>query len=166
MFDMRVKESFFWCIFLYVSFQFEMASGKVLEETYRKWLQYKEDCVKMIENEPPSQGMKKLHSRKGEHGKRGERKKNCQAMLFEIESKIICGFVVEEILTFPILSLAGLFCNRTFDRYACWPDTPAGSVVNISCPFYLPWYDKGKKTLLASLKSDGSNKLIICVHFN
>lgn len=38
----------------------------------------------------------------------------------------------------------GLFCNRTFDRYACWPDTPAGSVVNISCPFYLPWYDKGK----------------------
>uniref|UniRef100_A0A3Q1BTH1 Glucagon receptor-like n=1 Tax=Amphiprion ocellaris TaxID=80972 RepID=A0A3Q1BTH1_AMPOC len=38
--------------------------------------------------------------------------------------------------------LAGLFCNRTFDRYACWPDTPAGSMVNISCPLYLPWYDK------------------------
>lgn len=38
----------------------------------------------------------------------------------------------------------GLFCNRTFDRYACWPDTPAGTMVNISCPFYLPWYDKGK----------------------
>uniref|UniRef100_A0A3B4WNI4 G-protein coupled receptors family 2 profile 1 domain-containing protein n=1 Tax=Seriola lalandi dorsalis TaxID=1841481 RepID=A0A3B4WNI4_SERLL len=42
--------------------------------------------------------------------------------------------------SFPV----GLFCNRTFDRYACWPDTPAGSMVNISCPFYLPWYDKGK----------------------
>ncbi|XP_037611731.1 glucagon receptor-like [Sebastes umbrosus] len=69
-----------------------MASGKVLEETYLKWVQYKEDCVKMIENEPLPQG--------------------------------------------------GLFCNRTFDRYACWPDTPAGSMVNISCPFYLPWYDK------------------------
>uniref|UniRef100_A0A668RZU9 Gastric inhibitory polypeptide receptor n=1 Tax=Oreochromis aureus TaxID=47969 RepID=A0A668RZU9_OREAU len=37
---------------------------------------------------------------------------------------------------------AGLFCNRTFDRYACWPDTPAGVMINISCPFYLPWYDK------------------------
>lgn len=41
--------------------------------------------------------------------------------------------------------LAGLYCNRTFDRYACWPDTPAGLMVNISCPLYLPWYDKGKK---------------------
>ncbi|XP_061611570.1 glucagon receptor-like [Phyllopteryx taeniolatus] len=68
-----------------------MASGKVLEETYHKWLQYKDDCFKMIESEPPPQD--------------------------------------------------GLFCNRTFDRYACWPDTPAGSLVNISCPFYLPWYD-------------------------
>ncbi|KAM9424060.1 glucagon receptor-like [Pholidichthys leucotaenia] len=68
-----------------------MVTGKVLEETYLKWLQYKENCVKMIGNEPLPQG---------------------------------------------------LFCNRTFDRYACWPDTPAGFMVNISCPFYLPWYDK------------------------
>uniref|UniRef100_A0A3P8SCN3 Gastric inhibitory polypeptide receptor n=1 Tax=Amphiprion percula TaxID=161767 RepID=A0A3P8SCN3_AMPPE len=69
-----------------------VTTGKVLEETYRKWVQYKDNCVKMIENEP--------------------------------------------------LPEAGLFCNRTFDRYACWPDTPAGSMVNISCPLYLPWYDK------------------------
>ncbi|KAF3853464.1 hypothetical protein F7725_014152 [Dissostichus mawsoni] len=74
-----------------MSLQCAMASGKVLEETYLKWVQYKDDCVRMIENEPLPQG---------------------------------------------------LFCNRTFDRYACWPDTPAGSMVNISCPFYLPWYDK------------------------
>ncbi|KAM4716266.1 glucagon receptor-like [Anableps anableps] len=70
----------------------EMGSGKVLEETYLKWLQYKQECVKMIKNEP--------------------------------------------------LPQEGLFCNRTFDRYACWPDSPSGSVVNISCPFYLPWFDK------------------------
>ncbi|XP_049615400.1 glucagon receptor isoform X1 [Syngnathus scovelli] len=70
----------------------DMAGGKVLEETYHKWLQYKDDCIKMIENEP--------------------------------------------------LPEDGLFCNRTFDRYACWPDAPAGSIVNISCPFYLPWYDQ------------------------
>ncbi|XP_028264571.1 glucagon receptor-like [Parambassis ranga] len=68
-----------------------MVSGKVLEETYRKWVQYREDCFKIIENEPLPQG---------------------------------------------------LYCNRTFDRYACWPDTPAGLMVNISCPLYLPWYDK------------------------
>lgn len=43
-----------------MSLQFEMASGKVLEETYRKWVQYKEDCVKMIENEPPLQGMETI----------------------------------------------------------------------------------------------------------
>uniref|UniRef100_A0A8C5G7W4 Glucagon receptor-like n=1 Tax=Gouania willdenowi TaxID=441366 RepID=A0A8C5G7W4_GOUWI len=33
--------------------------------------------------------------------------------------------------------------TMTFDRYACWPDAPAGHMINISCPFYLPWYDKG-----------------------
>eukprot|EP00069_Balaena_mysticetus_P014458 bmy_08559T0 len=33
----------------------------------------------------------------------------------------------------------GLFCNRTFDDYACWPDGPPGSFVNVSCPWYLPW---------------------------
>ncbi|CAJ1080872.1 glucagon-like peptide 1 receptor [Xyrichtys novacula] len=80
------------CLMILKLPMFEMSSGKVLEETYRKWVQYKEDCVKMIENEPLLQG--------------------------------------------------GLFCNRTFDRYACWPDTPAGTSINISCPFYLPWYDK------------------------
>uniref|UniRef100_A0A452QYT7 Glucagon-like peptide 1 receptor n=1 Tax=Ursus americanus TaxID=9643 RepID=A0A452QYT7_URSAM len=33
----------------------------------------------------------------------------------------------------------GLFCNRTFDEYACWPDGLPGSFVNVSCPWYLPW---------------------------
>uniref|UniRef100_A0AAV2LA40 Glucagon receptor n=1 Tax=Knipowitschia caucasica TaxID=637954 RepID=A0AAV2LA40_KNICA len=69
-----------------------VACGKILEETYRKWLRYKDDCFQMIKNE--------------------------------------------------ILPEGGLFCNRTFDHYACWPDTAAGSMVNISCPFYLPWFDK------------------------
>nr|6GB1_A Chain A, Glucagon-like peptide 1 receptor [Homo sapiens] len=32
-----------------------------------------------------------------------------------------------------------LFCNRTFDEYACWPDGEPGSFVNVSCPWYLPW---------------------------
>uniref|UniRef100_A0A8C5EJ69 Glucagon receptor-like n=1 Tax=Gouania willdenowi TaxID=441366 RepID=A0A8C5EJ69_GOUWI len=46
---------------------------------------------------------------------------------------------------FIVVVLVGLFCNRTFDRYACWPDAPAGHMINISCPFYLPWYDKGNR---------------------
>ncbi|KAM8798403.1 glucagon receptor-like [Eudromia elegans] len=38
----------------------------------------------------------------------------------------------------------GLFCNRTFDMYACWPDGSPGTAVNVSCPFYLPWFEKVK----------------------
>uniref|UniRef100_A0A3Q2C7Z0 Glucagon receptor-like n=1 Tax=Cyprinodon variegatus TaxID=28743 RepID=A0A3Q2C7Z0_CYPVA len=83
------------CLFL----QLESGFGKVLEETYLKWVQYKQDCIKMMKNEP--------------------------------------------------LPQEGLFCNRTFDRYACWPDTPAGLMVNISCPFYLPWFEKGMGILSA-----------------
>ena len=42
----------------------------------------------------------------------------------------------------------GLFCNRTFDEYACWPDGLPGSFVNVSCPWYLPWASSGKSSLL------------------
>ncbi|XP_007576730.1 glucagon receptor-like [Poecilia formosa] len=79
-------------LLLFILLQLETGSGKVLEETYLKWLQYKQDCIKMMQNEPPPQ--------------------------------------------------EGLFCNRTFDRYACWPDAAAGFKVNVSCPFYLPWFHK------------------------
>lgn len=37
-----------------------------------------------------------------------------------------------------------LFCNRTFDDYACWPDGSPGSFVNVSCPWYLPWANSGE----------------------
>ncbi|XP_053132640.1 glucagon receptor-like [Hemicordylus capensis] len=42
---------------------------------------------------------------------------------------------------------SGLFCNRTFDMYACWPDGSPGSIVNVSCPSYLPWFEKVKHGL-------------------
>lgn len=44
----------------------------------------------------------------------------------------------------------GLFCNRTFDDYACWPDGPPGSFVNVSCPWYLPWASSGECPLPCS----------------
>ncbi|KAM9555279.1 glucagon receptor-like isoform 2-T2 [Guaruba guarouba] len=44
---------------------------------------------------------------------------------------------------------AGLFCNRTFDMYACWPDGSPGITVNVSCPFYLPWFEKVKHGLVS-----------------
>lgn len=43
----------------------------------------------------------------------------------------------------PPARLAELVCNRTFDKYSCWPDTPPNTTANISCPWYLPWYHKG-----------------------
>ncbi|XP_057716624.1 glucagon receptor isoform X3 [Corythoichthys intestinalis] len=35
-----------------------------------------------------------------------------------------------------------LVCNRTFDKYACWPDGLPNTTVSVSCPWFLPWYHK------------------------
>uniref|UniRef100_A0A8C5QNK3 Glucagon receptor n=1 Tax=Leptobrachium leishanense TaxID=445787 RepID=A0A8C5QNK3_9ANUR len=35
----------------------------------------------------------------------------------------------------------GLVCNRTFDKFACWPDTLPNTTANMSCPWYLPWHN-------------------------
>uniref|UniRef100_A0A674MN68 Glucagon receptor b n=1 Tax=Takifugu rubripes TaxID=31033 RepID=A0A674MN68_TAKRU len=42
----------------------------------------------------------------------------------------------------------GLVCNRTFDLYACWPDGLPGTTVNVSCPWFLPWYRKVRHSLV------------------
>uniref|UniRef100_A0A8C1NZW4 Glucagon receptor a n=1 Tax=Cyprinus carpio TaxID=7962 RepID=A0A8C1NZW4_CYPCA len=34
----------------------------------------------------------------------------------------------------------GLVCNRTFDKYACWPDALPNTTVSVACPWYLPWH--------------------------
>ncbi|XP_075686583.1 glucagon receptor-like isoform X2 [Rhinoderma darwinii] len=38
----------------------------------------------------------------------------------------------------------GRHCNRTFDMYACWPDGTPGTLTSVSCPYYLPWFQKVK----------------------
>lgn len=38
----------------------------------------------------------------------------------------------------------GPICSRMYDNYSCWPDTPANTTANVSCPWYLPWYNKVK----------------------
>lgn len=43
----------------------------------------------------------------------------------------------------------GLVCNRTFDNYACWPDGLPNTTVSVACPWYLPWYHKGKRQACA-----------------
>uniref|UniRef100_A0A8C9T2Y1 Glucagon receptor b n=1 Tax=Scleropages formosus TaxID=113540 RepID=A0A8C9T2Y1_SCLFO len=46
-------------------------------------------------------------------------------------------------------------CNRTFDQYACWPDGVPGTIVNVSCPWYLPWYYEGQYPTVTSLARFG-----------
>ncbi|XP_016019373.2 glucagon receptor isoform X2 [Rousettus aegyptiacus] len=41
-----------------------------------------------------------------------------------------------------------LVCNRTFDKYSCWPDTPPNTTASIPCPWYLPWYHKVQHRLV------------------
>ncbi|XP_009879593.1 PREDICTED: glucagon receptor [Charadrius vociferus] len=38
--------------------------------------------------------------------------------------------------------MAKLVCNRTFDKFSCWPDTLPNSTASVPCPWFLPWYQK------------------------
>ncbi|TTA69403.1 Glucagon receptor [Bagarius yarrelli] len=52
--------------------------------------------------------------------------------------------------------VTGLVCNRTFDKYACWPDGLPNSTVSVPCPKYLPWHTKVQHGLVyLECKSDG-----------
>ncbi|XP_051833184.1 calcitonin receptor [Antechinus flavipes] len=41
----------------------------------------------------------------------------------------------------PPYQKTGLFCNRTWDGWLCWDDTPAGRVSVQNCPDYFPDFD-------------------------
>ncbi|XP_058650548.1 glucagon-like peptide 2 receptor [Onychostoma macrolepis] len=57
--------------------------------------------------------------------KRGEYQENCTRSLKA---------------TFP--TETGIFCNGTFDGFACWPHSSPG-IVSVLCPHYLPWIKEG-----------------------
>ncbi|XP_022441748.1 calcitonin receptor isoform X1 [Delphinapterus leucas] len=39
----------------------------------------------------------------------------------------------------------GLYCNRTWDGWSCWDDTPAGVLAQQHCPDYFPDFDVAEK---------------------
>ncbi|XP_069815517.1 calcitonin receptor [Dendropsophus ebraccatus] len=41
----------------------------------------------------------------------------------------------------PPYSKSGIYCNRTWDGWLCWDDTPAGHNVTQNCPDYFPDFD-------------------------
>ncbi|XP_019906355.1 glucagon receptor isoform X2 [Esox lucius] len=52
--------------------------------------------------------------------------------------------------------LAGVVCNRTFDRFACWPDGLPNTTVSVSCPWYLPWHNKVQnRSVYRQCEADG-----------
>uniref|UniRef100_UPI00358E8536 calcitonin gene-related peptide type 1 receptor-like isoform X2 n=1 Tax=Myxine glutinosa TaxID=7769 RepID=UPI00358E8536 len=45
----------------------------------------------------------------------------------------------------PLPNKEGTFCNRTWDGWLCWEDTPAGEVSVQKCPDYFPDFDPTEK---------------------
>ncbi|XP_066520022.1 glucagon-like peptide 2 receptor [Hoplias malabaricus] len=39
-------------------------------------------------------------------------------------------------------TITGIYCNGTWDFYACWPPASPG-IVSVPCPSYLPWIKEG-----------------------
>ncbi|XP_007887031.2 glucagon-like peptide 2 receptor [Callorhinchus milii] len=72
-------------------------------------------------------------------------------LLLILQTKQVTGSMLEETITnwslykeqclqnlsrsFP---KTGIFCNRTFDQFICWPESYPGSVSE-PCPWFLPW---------------------------
>uniref|UniRef100_A0A4W3HSG0 Glucagon-like peptide 1 receptor n=1 Tax=Callorhinchus milii TaxID=7868 RepID=A0A4W3HSG0_CALMI len=55
---------------------------------------------------------------------------------------------------------SGVFCNRTFDMYICWPDGFPGTTVNVSCPWYLPWQSRVRDRYAFRYCSDNGSWLL------
>ncbi|XP_070790689.1 glucagon-like peptide 2 receptor isoform X1 [Pituophis catenifer annectens] len=73
-----------------ILFLFREVKGN-FELTKAKWLEYKDECLKRLQ-----------------------------------ESRISMG----------------IYCNGSFDQFACWPHSPPGNV-SVACPSYLPWLKNG-----------------------
>uniref|UniRef100_A0AAY4BQB6 Glucagon-like peptide 2 receptor n=1 Tax=Denticeps clupeoides TaxID=299321 RepID=A0AAY4BQB6_9TELE len=54
----------------------------------------------------------------------------------------ICNRTLLRRLT-AALCLAGVYCNGSFDNFACWPHSPPGNV-SVPCPSYLSWAKQGR----------------------
>lgn len=50
---------------------------------------------------------------------------------------------------------SGVFCKGTFDGWTCWPDTPAGTHANASCPNFITGFDPKRKYPTRGRRSAG-----------
>lgn len=103
-----------------VSFSLQVSSANSLELVKEQWSSYRNQCLDFIDTTPPATG-------------------ESWSLRRERLSEPDAGTCFTD-----LLSTAGLVCNRSFDLYACWPDGLPGTTVNVSCPWFLPWYQKGQ----------------------
>ncbi|XP_003407192.1 calcitonin receptor [Loxodonta africana] len=50
----------------------------------------------------------------------------------------------EQMLQSPSDEREGVYCNRTWDGWLCWEDTPAGVTLTKTCPDYFPDFDSSE----------------------
>lgn len=112
-------------------------AAKVLERTFEEWMRYRDECLRRMASEPYPAGTAGSGAASG-HSVTPRGLRVCAPRVGQ-RGGLSCGHPTVGFSP----STQGLFCNRTFDMYACWPDGSPGTAVNVSCPFYLPWFEKG-----------------------
>lgn len=58
---------------------------------------------------------------------------------------------VFEKLQYVLSKCPGLYCNRTWDGWSCWDDTPAGVLAEQYCPDYFPDFDAAGRGFICIL---------------
>lgn len=113
----------------------QVSSTNSLELVKEQWSSYKNQCLDYLNATPPATGEPPPPP-------------SMSSCLYDVsmqESEVSLTYCEPTAQISQICSpAAGLVCNRTFDLYACWPDGLPGTTVNVSCPWFLPWYRKGQ----------------------
>lgn len=156
-----------------------MAGGKVLEETYRKWVQYKEECVKMMENEPLPQGtsvlwwvtVKDIDENKEIRKQKGHAvtlmTSKCSKLLWQVCSVTgrLTSTPAGQILllglwsTFPVLSTCLGLTKVNYTHIDCdWQTEPAGSNQNTIFDIYIK-----KKTRATIVRDQNESSVFSCL---
>uniref|UniRef100_A0A4W6DXJ5 Glucagon receptor b n=1 Tax=Lates calcarifer TaxID=8187 RepID=A0A4W6DXJ5_LATCA len=125
----------------------KVSSTNSLELVKEQWSSYKNQCLDYLNATPPATGEPPPPP-------------SMSSCLYDVsmqESEVSLTYCEPTAQISQICSpAAGLVCNRTFDLYACWPDGLPGTTVNVSCPWFLPWYRKVQQGLVYRVcKEDG-----------
>lgn len=99
-------------------------SAQITDFLFESWKAYSEECHRNMSRLPAPTGE---HRRGGTRGGRGGWRPARVGL-----RALPC-----------VPPSAELVCNRTFDKFSCWPDTLPNSTASVPCPWFLPWYQKG-----------------------